>query len=116
MDLAQMMEMLRNPQAIQAKVNELRSRTASIRATGSAGGGMVRVTLNGEMEMLACEIAPEVVDPKDTVLLADLVRAAHHDAAERVKESLQRELSGGLGGMGGPGGLQLPPDLFGGQK
>lgn len=106
MDFAKMMELLRNPQAIQARVNELRARTASIRATGSSGGGMVRITLSGEMEMLACEIAPEVVDPSEPGLLADLVRAAHHDATERVKEALQRELADGLGG--------LPPDLLGG--
>ncbi len=114
MDFSKIMDMIKNPQAIQAKMNELRSRTASIRATGSSGGGMVRVTLSGEMEMLTCEISPEAIDPADPGMLQDLVRAAHHDASEKIKEALQKEVADGMGGMGGMGGMQLPPDLFGG--
>lgn len=108
MDFSQILEMLRNPQAIQARVNEIRSRTAGIRATGQSGGGMVKVTLSGDMEMISCEIAPEAVDPSDPGLLQDLVRAAHNAAAENVKEALQRELSSGMEGM------QLPPGFPGG--
>ena len=53
MNIADIMEMLRNPQAMQARVDELREKTESIKATGSSGGGMVRVSLNGGMEMLS---------------------------------------------------------------
>ena len=61
MNFAEIMEMLRNPQAMQARMTELREKTEKIQATGSSGGGMVRVTLNGGLEMLSCEIAPEIV-------------------------------------------------------
>jgi DNA-binding YbaB/EbfC family protein len=104
-NFADIMEMLRNPQAMQARVEELRAKTARVRATGSSGGGMVKVTLSGELEMLACEIAPEVVDPKDVVILQDLVRAAYNDASAKVKEAMQRELSEDLGGMPLPPGF-----------
>jgi nucleoid-associated protein EbfC len=108
MNFAEMMEMLRNPQAIQAKMNELREKTALIRVTGSAGGGMVRITLNGALEMLSCEIAPEAVDPQDLPLLQDLVRAAYNDACTRVKDEVQRELASGMEG------LPFPPGMLGG--
>jgi DNA-binding YbaB/EbfC family protein len=106
MNFAEMMEMLRNPQAMQARMTELRERTERIEATGSSGGGMVRVTLNGALEMRSCSIAPEAA--ADLPLLQDLVRAAHNDAAAKVKEAVQAELAAGMGD------LPFPPGMLGG--
>jgi len=111
MDFAELMNVLRNPQAMQARLEAIREKTARVQATGSAGGGMVRVTLNGELAMLSCEISPEAVDPKDVGLLQDLVRAAFNDAAAKVKEEAQRQLAGDLGL---PGGMPIPPGSLGG--
>jgi DNA-binding protein YbaB len=61
---------------------------------------MVKITLSGEMELLECAIAPEVIDPAEPGLLADLVRAAHNDAAAKVQEAIRQQLSDGMGGMG----------------
>lgn len=106
MNFAEMMEMLRNPQAMQARMLEMREKTARIRATGSSGGGMVRITLSGELEMISCEIAPEAL--ADASLLQDLVRGAYNDAAVKVKEAVQTELASGMGD------LPMPPGMFGG--
>ncbi|HTX72811.1 MAG TPA: YbaB/EbfC family nucleoid-associated protein [Rectinemataceae bacterium] len=108
MDFADIMEMLRNPQAMQARVNELRERTAAIEATGSSGGGMVKITLNGSLDMLSCQITQEAMDAGDVALLQDLVRAAYNDAAVKVKDGVQKELSSGMEG------LPIPPGMFGG--
>jgi DNA-binding YbaB/EbfC family protein len=105
MNFAEVMEMLRNPQAMQARMTELREKTERIQATGSAGGGMVRITLNGSLEMLSCEIAPEIAAAGDAALIQDLVRGAFNDASAKVKESVQAELSAGMGGMPFPGML-----------
>jgi len=103
-----MMEMLRNPQAMQARMNELRERTERIQATGSSGGGMVHVTLNGGLEMISCEIASELASGGDASLLQDLVRGAHNDAAAKVREAVQAELSAGMQD------LPFPPGMLGG--
>jgi len=108
MNFADIMEMLKNPQAMQARADELKRKTESIVATGSSGGGMVRITLSGALEMKACEIAAEVVDPAEIGLLEDLVKAAYNDASTKVREAMQRELADGLSG------LPLPPGIFGG--
>ena len=108
MDFSNLVDMLRNPQALQAQVREMQQKTAAIRATGQAGGGMVKITLSGEMELIECRIAPEVIDPADPGMLEDLVRAAHNDAASRVKESLQKQLAENIGGM------PMPPAGIGG--
>ncbi|HEY9053497.1 MAG TPA: YbaB/EbfC family nucleoid-associated protein [Rectinemataceae bacterium] len=105
MDLSDLLGMLKNPQAIQAKAEELRRRTAAIRATGMAGGGLVKITLTGEMELVECSIAPEILEPSEASMLGDLVRAAHNDAAAKIQEALRQSLAEDMGSMGLPAGF-----------
>jgi hypothetical protein len=98
MDLNDLMKMLKDPQALQRQALEAQSRMASVSAVGTSGGDMVRITLNGIMEMLAIEIAPEAIDPDDPQMLQDLIRAAHNDAAARIRESVQSEVARSIGG------------------
>lgn len=69
---------------------------------GSAGGGAVKVRMNGKKRVLAVAIDKEAVDPDDPSILEDLVLAAFNDAVKNVDE----ELSGTLGGQMPPG---FPP-------
>jgi len=108
MDISDVFKMLGDPRALQERMQEAQERISKTTVVGSAGGGMVKVTLNGGFEMLGIEIGPEVVASSDVVMLGDLVRAAHNDAVAKLRESLQKEISGAAGG------LPLPPNLFGG--
>ena len=75
--------------------------------TASAGGGMVNVTVSGELEIKKMEISPEVVDPDDIEMLQDLVTAAVNEAirnANTDKEETMEKISGGMN-IGGLGGL-----------
>jgi DNA-binding YbaB/EbfC family protein len=65
---------------------------------GSAGGGVVTVTMTGTGEVTDVTIAREVVDPDDVDMLQDLVLAALHDAGLKVTE-MQRQAMGSLGGL-----------------
>lgn len=76
---------------------------------GVAGGGVVRIRVTGGMDFQAVELSPEVIDPDDPELLADLVLAALHDAVAKAHQ-LQTQAIGfdpasvDLGGLlGGPG-------------
>lgn len=85
-----MKNMLREAQKLQAKLmEELRK----IRIEGSAGGGMVRIEMNGEQNVLAVKIEPEIFEEKDVAMLEDLILAALNDAkkkvADKTKESFQ---------------------------
>ena len=65
----------------------------------AAGGGAVKVTVTGKMELTKVEISPEVVDPEDVEMLADLVMAAANEAIRadaKEKESKMETISGGL--------------------
>ena len=102
------MDLLKNFQNIQSKVAEAQERLKTIRATGSAGGDMVRIEITGEFTVVDVKIAPEVVDPSDIVMLQDLIRAAHADAVAKVRDTIREEMSSFTGG------LDLPPGFMGG--
>lgn len=93
------------PQAFAQAQEMLAKAQAELAATtveGSAGGGAVRVTMNGEQRITAVNIEQDVVDPDDVEMLQDLILAAIHDAGERAKE-LQEQSFGAI-----TGGLNLP--------
>jgi hypothetical protein len=69
---------------------------------GTAGGGAVKITMNGEQKIQAIKIEPDVVDPDDTEMLEDLIMAAIADASERASE-LQAQSFGAI-----TGGLNIP--------
>lgn len=69
----------------------------------SAGGGMVTVRMSGHKQLVGVAIDPEVVDPADPALLADLVLAAVNEAGRKVDETLQSKLGGLGGGLSGLG-------------
>ena len=67
---------------------------------GSAGGGMVKVTLNGQKDVLKVALDPEILKPEEREMVEDLILAAFKDAQEKVEQHLQGmmgALSGGLG-------------------
>ena len=71
----------------------------------SSGGGGVTVKMNGRKELISVTIDPELVKSGDVEMIQDLVTAAVNGAAHKVEESLQTNLGGMLGGLGGMMGL-----------
>jgi nucleoid-associated protein EbfC len=74
----------------------------------SAGGGMVKVTMGGDLTLRSITIDPEAVDPEDVELLQEMVQAAVNDAlrsAQDLAGNAMGDATGGLGGAGGLGGL-----------
>jgi len=100
MDISNIFDMLKNPQALRAQAEEMQKKMSSLRATGQAGGGMVKITLSGNMDLIDCYISPEMSEFKDIPLLQDLIKAAHHNAAEKIKEAIQNEVTGTMGNIG----------------
>jgi DNA-binding YbaB/EbfC family protein len=94
-------------QGLQSRVGEIQEKLKAVHVTGSAGGGLVTVDMNGQMQVEKVTIAPEAVDPRDIPMLQDLVLAAVTDAMERMKEKIRDEVSSATGMLG------LPPGLLG---
>jgi len=100
-------DILRQLQGLQSRVGEIQEKLKSVRVTGSAGGGMVTVEMNGQMKVEKVTIGAEAVDPKDVSMLQDLVMAAMSDALDRLKERIREEVSQATGLLG------LPPGFLG---
>ena len=98
-------DLMRQVEQMQNRMAKAQEEIAAATVEGSAGGGVVTVTMTGDQEMRDVVIKPEVVDPEDIETLQDLVLAAVSDALQKSK-NLQAERLGEV-----TGGLGLPPGL-----
>ena len=93
--------LMKQAQVMQAKLQEAQARLAETVIEGSAGNGLVKVSLSGAGVLGAVMIDRSVVDPDDIEMLADLIVAAHADAKARIDEAqaeLMRQTMGPLAG------------------
>src|SRR5437868_8135606 len=90
-------------QQVQQMQAQMQARMAALRVEGSAGGGMVKATMNGSKELPSIAIEKEAVDPNDVDMLQDLVVAAVNEASRKVDEEMQSSLGAMTGGMKIPG-------------
>jgi len=95
--------LMKQAQKIKAKMEELQEEMASKTIEASAGGGMVRVVMNGRQELLSLQIDPEVVDPEDLEMLQDLIVAAVNEGIRRSQQLWAEELKKLTGGLPIPG-------------
>ena len=96
-------EMIKNLQEMQANVQKMQARLSSVTAMGSAGGDLVKLELNGQMEIVSLQIDPSCVDKNEVVLLQDLVRSAHTDALSKIREKMKEEAGGLMPNFNLPG-------------
>ncbi|HEY6139741.1 MAG TPA: YbaB/EbfC family nucleoid-associated protein [Thermoanaerobaculia bacterium] len=90
-------------QQVQQMQAQMQAQMAALRVEGSAGGGMVKATMNGSKELLGVTIEKDVVDPNDVEMLQDLVTAAVNEASRKVDEEMSKSLGAMTGGMKIPG-------------
>ncbi|ULQ58986.1 YbaB/EbfC family nucleoid-associated protein [Brucepastera parasyntrophica] len=95
-------DILKNAKEIQAQFGKIQEELSLLTTTGSAGGGIVKATLNGQFELINVELDPITVDPRDITMLQDLIVAAHADAIEKMRSLIKEKLgpyAAGLQGM-----------------
>ena len=101
-------QMMKQAQKMQEKMAEMQEQLVDMEIQGSAGGGMVSVTLNGKNEMKAVKIDPSLADPNDVEVLEDLVLAAFNDAKTKAESQVQEKMQEVTGGLNLPPGMNLP--------
>jgi len=94
---------LKQAQKMQQRLLEVQQELKERVVEGSAGGGMVRVAVNGQQEVLSVKIDPEVVNAEDVELLEDMVLAAVSQALEKARQMAQEEMAKVTGGLQLPG-------------
>jgi nucleoid-associated protein EbfC len=100
--------MLKQAQELQSKMADIQAKLSDVELDGSAGGGMVTVTLNGKGDMRRVKIDPALADPNEFEILEDLLVAASNDAKAKVEAYVQEEMGKLTGGLNLPAGLKLP--------
>ena len=94
--------LMKQAQQFQTKMAKLQEELGDKRVEASAGGGMVKVVVNGQQEILSMEIDPEVIDPDDIEMLQDLILAAVNDGLSRAKAMANEEMGKLTGGLNLP--------------
>lgn len=102
-----MNKMMQQVQKMQEDMQRAQEELAKETVTASAGGGVVKATMTGGLELVSIEIDPEVLDPDDIEMLQDMVLAAVNEAIGSAQELASRKLGGITGGLGDMG-LNLP--------
>ncbi|MDR2215311.1 MAG: YbaB/EbfC family nucleoid-associated protein [Nevskiaceae bacterium] len=99
--------LLKQAQAMQQNLQKAQAEVGKITATGEAGGGMVKVTMNGQHEVSRVQIEPALLT-EDREMLEDLIAAAINDATQRVGAAVKEKMSSAMAGMQLPPGMSLP--------
>ncbi len=98
-----MQAMMRQAQKMQEDAAALQQELEVTEYTASAGGGAVEATVNGKHEIVRLNIDPEVIDPEDAEMLADLVKAAVNEAVRKAAADADARMGQITGGLGFPG-------------
>jgi DNA-binding YbaB/EbfC family protein len=101
-------KMMKQAQEMQNKIGEMQAELETRETEGTAGGGMVKVTLNGKGNMLKLSIDDSLVDKDEKDVLEDLIIAAFNDAKAKVEETFNEEMGKVAGGMGLPKDFKMP--------
>jgi nucleoid-associated protein EbfC len=101
-------QIMRQAQAMQAKITEAQKKLEAMEVEGSSGGGLVKVRISGKNALLGLTIDPSLMTPGEAEILEGLVKAAHDDARRKLEDAQNDEMKGLGGGLGILPGFKMP--------
>ena len=107
-NLGQMGNVLKNLPKIREEMEQMQQRLAQITAEGDAGAGMVKVSVNGKMELVRLTLADDAMKMGDREMLEDLVKSAVNQALAKARQAVADESGKLASNLGLPAGLNLP--------
>jgi DNA-binding YbaB/EbfC family protein len=103
-----MFGMMKQAKELQSRMQAMQDEIAALTIDGSAGGGLVKVTVNGKSEVKSLSIDPSLVKPEEVEILEDLIVAALGDARAKAEAALADKMREVTGGLSLPPGMKLP--------
>jgi nucleoid-associated protein EbfC len=97
--------LMKQAQQMQSQMLEAQEKLKEETVEASAGGGMVKVTMGGDLTLRTISIDPEAIEPEEAELLADMVQAAVNEAIRAAQELAASKMGGITGGLGGLPGM-----------
>ncbi len=98
-----MQEMMKQARKMQEQLAAAQESMKDVTVDASAGGGMVKASVNGDLELVSVTIDPDALDPEDVDLLQDMIVAAVNEAIRGVSEVASKQMSSITGGLNIPG-------------
>ncbi|MDN5353084.1 MAG: nucleoid-associated protein EbfC [Clostridiales bacterium] len=98
-----MNNMMKQIQKMQRDMQDAQTEIESQTFEATAGGGAIKVVVNGKKEVIAIELKPEIVDPDDIEMLQDLIMVAVNDALKSAEETMSKSMNKFTGGLNMPG-------------
>ena len=99
--------LMKQAQKMQEDMQKAQEEVANMEVEGQAGGGMVKVVMNGRHEIRKVELDDSLMQD-DKEMIEDLLAAAVNDAVRRVEQQTQEKMAGVTAGLNLPGGMKLP--------
>lgn len=96
-------EMMKQAKVMQKQMEKVQDELKGMQFEASSGGGAVKITVNGEQEVLKVKVNKDIVDPEDIEMLEDMVLVAVNDAIKQSKDEAKNKLAGVTGGFSIPG-------------
>ena len=96
-------EMMKQAKIMQKQMEKVQDELKGMQFEASSGGGVVKVIVNGEQDVLEVKINKDVVDPEDIEMLEDMILVAVNDAIKQSKDEAKNKLAGVTGGLNIPG-------------
>ncbi|MBX4335482.1 YbaB/EbfC family nucleoid-associated protein [Bartonella raoultii] len=103
-----MMSMMKKAKEMQEKMQKIQEEMANLQVIGTAGGGLVSVTLNGKNIITAIEIDPSLLKPEETEILEDLIMAAYNEARTKIEIAMEEKTKSMTAGLPLPPNFKLP--------
>ncbi|MEI9915572.1 MAG: YbaB/EbfC family nucleoid-associated protein [Methylovirgula sp.] len=103
-----MFDLMKQAQAMQAKMQDVQAELERVEVEGQSAGGMVRVTLTAKGQMKGITLDPSLLKPEDKDMLEDLIVAAHDDARKKGERVMEERMQSLTAGLPLPPGFKLP--------
>ncbi len=105
--MADFLGMMKQAAQLQSKMQEMQAELDTVEVEGTAGGGLITVTMTGKGELKSLRIDPSLLKPEEHEIVEDLVVAACADARRKAETVMQEKMKGLAGGLPLPPGLKL---------
>jgi len=102
------LKMMKQAKQMQEQMGSLQEQMVEIEVQGTAGAGLVTVTLNGKGDLKGLDIDPSLLKEDEKEILEDLIVAAHTEARAKVEQAIQEKTQELMGGLGLPADMKLP--------
>ena len=103
-----LMKMMKQAQEIQGRMQKMQEELTGLEVEGQSGAGLVKVKLNGKLDVRGLKIDPSLIKAEDAEMLEDLIVAALQDAKGKAEAAVQAKMQEVTGGLALPPGLKLP--------